>query len=168
MRSFDGSGVNLLVDRMCDRFERALQVGERPDILSFLAEGGPSAGHALPELVGLELEYRIRQGEQISAADYFHRFPALGENLAEARRLIELEWRTLQIVRPEFSEREFRARYANVLPANVKSPTERYDPPDVQSQEMGLAQFLNGFLAAPERPDDMGRLGDFQIGRAHV
>ena len=66
------------IDRICERFESALQAGQPATVESFLAEiptGGPESSELLRELLALELEYRVRRGEHPSSGEYLPRFP---------------------------------------------------------------------------------------------
>src|SRR5262249_33556493 len=65
------------IDEVCDRFEDAWQMGQRPAIEEYV--GGtsqPSHSLLLRELLGLELQYRCQKGEVLDAEDYVARFPA--------------------------------------------------------------------------------------------
>ena len=66
------------VDKVCDGFESAWRDGKRPDLASFL-EGteGPARTWLFRELLILDLEYRLRAGEQPDASDYRSRFADL-------------------------------------------------------------------------------------------
>ncbi len=68
------------IDAVCDRFERSLQAGERPDLISFLAElSGPARARLLRELLVIEVEARCANGEHPNVAEYAAQFP---ENLS--------------------------------------------------------------------------------------
>ena len=73
------------IDAACDRFEKAWQAGPRPRIEDFLAtttEAGLSI--LLRELIALEIELRIQQGDEPLAEEYQARFPALEANILQA------------------------------------------------------------------------------------
>ena len=64
------------VDRACDAFEAAWQAGQRPSIEQFLeAASAPVQHELLRELLGLELHYRKRLGEEPTLGEYLPRFP---------------------------------------------------------------------------------------------
>jgi len=64
------------VDRLCDRFEAACQKGRRPRLERYLAEVPVTAQpELLRELLVLELEYRTKNGESPTLAEYHDRFP---------------------------------------------------------------------------------------------
>src|SRR5437762_2108552 len=108
------SGVSAAVDDLCDRFEDALKTGQRPSLDAWLAEAGPEAQVSLPELAALELDYRIRAGESIAAADYFTRFPQLLDAPAVAVRLVAVEFRAANARKPQLGEADFRCRYPDL------------------------------------------------------
>jgi WD40 repeat protein len=66
----------LLVDRICDRFEKAWRNGGRPDLASYLAEA-PAQSRSLlfRGLLTLELEFLISSDAGPAAAVYRERFP---------------------------------------------------------------------------------------------
>jgi serine/threonine-protein kinase len=71
-------------------FSHALREGLQPTLESFLPDG-PERGEALVELVHVELEYRLKQGQPARVEDYVARYPELsGRALAS---LVEAELR---------------------------------------------------------------------------
>ena len=59
------------LDRLADGFEAGWIEGTRPDLLEFLKQVGPDHEVRLAELlIPLDIEYRIKTGENVSAADY--------------------------------------------------------------------------------------------------
>src|SRR6516164_5114190 len=68
------------LDPLCDRFEDDWLAGRRPRLEEFLDRVPPADRPALlAELLGLELDYRLRRGEHPEAEDYRQRFPGCGE-----------------------------------------------------------------------------------------
>jgi tRNA A-37 threonylcarbamoyl transferase component Bud32 len=66
------------VDEVCDRFETAWKRGGRPRPEDYLDDlTGPDRDALLRELVLLEVYYRGRRGESITAAEHAARFPEL-------------------------------------------------------------------------------------------
>ena len=60
-------------------FENAWRTRDaRPDVGAFAAPDAPHPTRLLVELVHVDLEFRLRAGEDARAEDYFARFPALG------------------------------------------------------------------------------------------
>jgi serine/threonine protein kinase len=69
-----GVGVNAI----CDRFEEAWKLGERPAIEAFLSEvTGREWAFLLCELAAVDFEYRRLAGESPSVEEYRARFPSL-------------------------------------------------------------------------------------------
>jgi len=65
----------------------------------------------LPELVVLELEYRLKAGELATAAEYLTRYPVLTAHAEDAVRLVAAEFRAARIHDPSVNEVMFRRRY---------------------------------------------------------
>src|SRR5262245_38355789 len=63
------------VDRACTHFERAWRSGPRPDLGDYLAGTGDERVALLCELLKVELECRLKRGEQPAAEEYRRRFP---------------------------------------------------------------------------------------------
>src|SRR5271165_7347155 len=63
------------VDRACTRFEEAWRSGPRPDLGDYLAGTGDERVALLCELLKVELECRMKRGEQPVAEEYRQRFP---------------------------------------------------------------------------------------------
>ena len=82
------------VDSLRDRFESALRRGEAVRLETWLPADGPTRGAALIELAALELEHRLRAGEETCAEEYFARFPELRHEPAAGRlTAVEKRWR---------------------------------------------------------------------------
>jgi WD40 repeat protein len=80
------------IDRILDRFEAAWQRGGQPSLDAYLAEAHAERRLLLRELALLDLEYRLKAGGPVSAADYLTRFPDLAEDSAAAGELIAAEF----------------------------------------------------------------------------
>ena len=64
------------VDEACDRFEAGWKAGERPRIEDHLCDSGrPEYRVLLGELIGLDADYRRRNGEPAGPDEYRQRFP---------------------------------------------------------------------------------------------
>jgi serine/threonine-protein kinase len=63
------------IDRACTRFEQAWRSGGRPDLRDYLTGAGAERSALFCELLKVELEIRLKRGEQPSAAEYRQRFP---------------------------------------------------------------------------------------------
>lgn len=66
------------IDRICDRFEAEWKAGARPAIEAYLRQATEAQrGGLLRELMGREVEYRLRAGERPLLTEYLQRFPDL-------------------------------------------------------------------------------------------
>jgi WD40 repeat protein/serine/threonine protein kinase len=71
------------IDQICNRFELAWQAGQRLPIEDYLDDiVEPERTALLRELVGLEMSYRRRAGEQPRLEEYQARFPDLSQALS--------------------------------------------------------------------------------------
>src|SRR5262245_55463314 len=77
--------AQVVIDRLCSRYESSLRVGEAPSLEAYLQESSVTDPAALlAELVRLDLAYRRRRGERPSLGDYAGRFPDFTEVIEEA------------------------------------------------------------------------------------
>lgn len=72
-------------------FESAWRQGLRPVIADYLPTGEPLRYRALIELVHIELELRLKDGEAVRASDYLTYYPELADDQAAANDLIDAE-----------------------------------------------------------------------------
>jgi WD40 repeat protein/serine/threonine protein kinase len=73
---FDQTSLSDRVDLVCDRFEQAWIAGKQPKLEDFLGESTePERSALLKELLALELTYRKKLGETVTADAYMARFP---------------------------------------------------------------------------------------------
>src|SRR5207302_2908819 len=69
-------------EEILGRFEAAWRSGPRPRIEEFIPAPPGSNLHLLIEIIHLDVEYRLRAGEKVTATDYTARFPELGRHPA--------------------------------------------------------------------------------------
>jgi WD40 repeat protein len=91
-------------------FETAWRVRGRPELESFLPTDTPHRTRLLAELVHVDLEFRIRAGEDVRVEGYFRRFPALAES-GEELDLIVAEFALRSRYRPPVRPEEFLVRF---------------------------------------------------------
>src|SRR4051794_32740706 len=74
------------------RFEDAWRDGPRPAIDDFLSAGEPVRSRLLVELVHVDLELRIKAGEDLRVEEYLARYPELARDPSVALGLIVAEY----------------------------------------------------------------------------
>ncbi|MBT4864392.1 MAG: protein kinase [Planctomycetaceae bacterium] len=74
------SGESRKLEAILGDFESAWFRGERPDISQYLDEVGNQPERLLSELVHVDLEFRLKQGETARIEEYIGRFPKLAES----------------------------------------------------------------------------------------
>ncbi len=68
--------LRVRIDRICNEFEKLIQQGTRPKIETYLPQLPATHREVLlEELVGLELDYRVKSGESFTSEEYTLRFP---------------------------------------------------------------------------------------------
>jgi hypothetical protein len=73
------------IDQLCDRYEEALQAGDRPPLEALLdAVDAPHRPSLLKSLLEVDLEYRRAWGEEPAPGEYEYRFPEMGEAVRAA------------------------------------------------------------------------------------
>jgi len=75
------------------RFEEGWRRGQRPAIGDYLPRDPRDLPSALAELVHLDLEYRLKAGDNARIEDYVHRYPELARDQRQLLGLIEAEYR---------------------------------------------------------------------------
>src|SRR5205807_1992099 len=92
--------------------EQAWMRGPQPDLDAFLA--GRAETHTAPllaDLVGVDLEYRLRGGQAARVEDYLERFPALAASAAALLDLVALEYRVRRLGPDAVTVDEYLARF---------------------------------------------------------
>ncbi len=122
-------------NEVLDRFEAAWRQGRPPAVEDALPDDPALRRAALPHLVHIDLERRLKAGQGARARDYFDRFPELAEDKALALSLIaaECRWRRGAAVPLEEYVRQF-PEYRDELPARLlpllgDRPTPHAEPP---------------------------------------
>ncbi|HVS34247.1 MAG TPA: tetratricopeptide repeat protein [Gemmataceae bacterium] len=81
----------LRVDALVQRFEEAWQSGQRPALDDYLPVETPDRLPVLIELAHVDLERRLKGGEEARAEEYLLRYPELAADPSVARELREAE-----------------------------------------------------------------------------
>lgn len=154
------STVADLVDEVAERFEDVWLSGSPPDICSFLPQSERLRDEVLQELVKLDLEYRLKAGEQIIIESYLERFPELHDD-EDDDFLIELLVEEHKFRRrrgdsvaiddyvARFPEHEVRIREAML--AALAADTVDLSMPPLETTIIGPAD-------AENRPEDVQRV----------
>jgi WD40 repeat protein/tetratricopeptide (TPR) repeat protein len=108
----------------------AWRAGQQPDLDSFLAAAGPRRADLILELIGTDLEGRLRAGEAARVETYLTRYPELTSDPSAVLRLLGLEYRLRRAQEPELAPAEYLQRFPalrEALPAALDSgaPGER-------------------------------------------
>ncbi|HUR53762.1 MAG TPA: serine/threonine-protein kinase, partial [Gemmataceae bacterium] len=90
------------------QFEDAWRDSGRPEIGDFVSSQSPHSARLLLELAHIDLEFRLRTGEDARTEDYLDRFPQLGD---EALDLLEAEFALRNRHRPPAYPEEFWLRF---------------------------------------------------------
>ncbi len=108
---FRGDASRAAVEPFVEPFESAWQRGENPAITDFLPPDGSERQAVLVELVHVDLEWRLKQGEPARVETYFAMFPELLRDTSLAVALISQEFRLRRRREPTFNADEFHVRF---------------------------------------------------------
>lgn len=103
----------LNVEAAIARFENAWQSDEPPRLEHYLTGLGSHQGEVLRELVAIDLEYRLKRGEQIRVESYWEQFPELKADVAYCQQLIADEFHLRQKIDPTLLVEEYERRFPN-------------------------------------------------------
>ena len=87
------TGDDAAREEIINRFEDAWSRGEQPTLDDYLPATVDNRLELLAELVHVDLEYRLKSGDVVSAQSYFDRFPELLVNDEVVVDLIAAEYR---------------------------------------------------------------------------
>src|SRR5262249_11477038 len=85
------SAGRVRLERAISRFEAAWQQRPNPPLDEHLVGEGPARRDLLVELVHIDLEFRLKQGEAARVEDYLARYPELADDTATVLGLIGTE-----------------------------------------------------------------------------
>src|SRR2546423_15572684 len=75
------------LDDLLERFELAWQQGRRPGVAEYLPSEPGLRAVALRELIGTDMEYRLRAGEPADLATYVQSYPELASDAGALHEL---------------------------------------------------------------------------------
>jgi serine/threonine-protein kinase len=101
--------------QVLERFEDAWQAGPPPCLDDFLPPDQAGRRAALAQLAAVDLEYRLKAGEEARAEDYLRRYPELGEGPA-ALTLIAQEYRQRRHQEPGLLLEDYQRRFPQYGP----------------------------------------------------
>src|SRR5262245_2285417 len=93
------------------RFENAWRRGPRPQIDDYLPLGFPLRFRVLMELVHVDLELRVSDGETACVEEYLARYPQLADDRAGVLELIAAEYSLRRRRDPDLALDEYRKRF---------------------------------------------------------
>ncbi len=100
-----------LLERVVARFEKAWQRGEQPAIDDYLHSEDANSQEILVELVHVDLEFRVKAGEDARVESYFERYSALAEDGAARCQLIVAEYNLRLRDEPDLPAEQYFARF---------------------------------------------------------
>jgi serine/threonine protein kinase/class 3 adenylate cyclase len=139
------------VDKVCESFEAAWKtagtIGQRPRIEDYLGTTTePERSALLSQLIALDFAYRRRAGEEPQAEEYANRFPALAAGLVTTL--------TPNPMAAAVTE-------AEASPQGAGAPNHSEEVPPTRNGERDAGPY--DFLAPPQGPDELGRLGPYRV-----
>lgn len=93
------------------QFERAWLNGESPDIAKFLPEEATARAAILPQLVLVDLEFRLKRREPARVETYLQRFPELAGNPTAIQEFLSVEFHLRRRFEPLLSPAEYQTRF---------------------------------------------------------
>jgi serine/threonine protein kinase len=172
-----------IVAAVVERFEQAWEKGARPDLDEQLPAGGPLRRSVLIELVHVELERRLRAAEPARVEDYLHRYPELADapdvvldllvQESEVRRqqegMISIEEYAQRFpLHVEALQQRWQILWGQAPPATEGLPARELSPTGPVKQQptsTPLGRLDVSFLAPPQQPGELGRLGPNRVLR---
>ena len=106
---------------MVEAFESALRRGEAPRIAAYVSELQDI--EVLIELLHVEMEYKLKNGQEASVAEYLASYPQVAKEPSAVVELIEAEYRFRSRTDPKLTRVSFLSRYPefeSVMPASTE------------------------------------------------
>ncbi|HVS36488.1 MAG TPA: protein kinase [Gemmataceae bacterium] len=99
------------IEESVDRFEEGWQAGQGPAIEDHLPADSEVRAALLVELVHVELEYRLKNGEAVRVEAYLERFPELKADRDAVLDLLAAEWKLRRRSDPSVDVDEYIRRF---------------------------------------------------------
>jgi predicted ATPase/predicted Ser/Thr protein kinase len=135
------------------QFEEAWRQGARPALEDHLPADGPLRARALIELVHIDLELRLKDGEAARAEEYLARYPELARDCAAAVELIAAEHALRRRAEPHLTTDDYLERFPQYrqellaeLAATTAAGSARRDTPCPESPPLVLGYEVLGEL----------------------
>src|SRR5262249_26760159 len=116
------------LDLLIDRFEKAWQLGRQPNINDYIPVECSQRRVALRELSRVDLEFRLKAGEDARLESYLTSFPELADDRDAVLGLIVTEFDLRRRRHSAPSLEEYQCRFpqlADHLPTCLKAGTKR-------------------------------------------
>ena len=104
-------GFSTAIEVAIDRFEIHWQEIGAPFVDDYLQDVGPYRSQLLQELIAIDLEYRLKQGEQVRVEEYLRRYPELAKEDGYCLQLVTQEFLLRQQANPELQFEEYKLRF---------------------------------------------------------
>ena len=103
-------------EQVLQRFESAWRQGPPPAINDYLSVGGGEQSGLLVELLHIDLEFRLRAGDEVRVEEFLSRFPSLAEDSDAVRDLVVAEYRLRRRTEPDLTPGEYQRRFPQYGP----------------------------------------------------
>lgn len=132
------------LEPIIEQFEVSWQLGHSPSISSFLPSQGPGRQVVLWELVQIDLELRIKQGESRRVEDYLEEFSELRSNQNRLAEFVESEFLLRSRREPGLRIVEYQERFPELslpfLQRSISSETRDLEQHDGLQLKKTLAE----------------------------
>jgi serine/threonine protein kinase len=161
------------LDEVIEQFEDAWERGDRPAIANHLPEDPARRPKALAELVQVDLERRLKQGEALRVESYLQQFPELTSQPNVVVGLIQAEFAHRRRSEPTLTLEEYLQRFPHYQEELKRLIPEQPTGPATPSQgRLGTGPETSG--SEEELPSRLGRyrvekaLGAGGFGRVYL
>jgi serine/threonine protein kinase/predicted ATPase len=120
--SFTDAGDWNECEAIIKRFEQAWRDGQRPELATFLDTDAPKSSLLLLELIHIDLEFRLKAGDDVRVEKYLSQFPELSRHRSATMGLIAAEYKLRNRIAGEVELDEYRQRFpehADELPRRL-------------------------------------------------